>query len=351
MIKLETSRVYSENEEKATDEKTIVVGVRLKSSIIEVLKQIADERNQDNNSNSVNHNDLIREAIDRVYGKELGLRNANDEALKEFEERYSHLEFTTKTSDQIDMVFNELWNGGQGRLAFAQALVFDFLNFINNSLVRSNFTVDELKGGKPIFELEEGSVVSEKKALSFYTQCSPVTIPTWEIAVYPTIRLGEIKRANSRQLNAKKLYSENFKKAALTFMREEESIFLRLLNKLSKTKETYLLDDINEYVKDAVSKKESGWIILCPSDKFDKLKKQKIDSKKVKIIKISNNILNKVVLINKEHAILILENNDITVLPADDPLILRLGWVIYSEAGMAINNHESLKFFDVTDKD
>ena len=39
---------------------------------------------------------------------------------------------------------------------------------------------------------------------------------------------------------------------------------------------------------------------------------------------------------------------DITVLPADDPVRLRLGWVIYEEVGIAIMNDYAVSLIDVT---
>jgi hypothetical protein len=42
---------------------------------------------------------------------------------------------------------------------------------------------------------------------------------------------------------------------------------------------------------------------------------------------------------------------DITVLPADDPKKLRLGWVIYEEVGIVVINDYAVAKIDVQDAD
>jgi hypothetical protein len=366
MIKLDTSREYSgeKSEYSESDDKTIVVGVRLKSKVINTLKSIAEERSKE--GVNVNHTDLIREAIEKIYAKELGI-DYIDVAFERIKAKNLKNPFTKLTNEEILNNFNTLLTD---RMSFCLNIHDDFKAFINShSLLRSQFEIDYLpRQSKAVYELEENSIVAENRTLHFKSQCSPVTIPTWEMAVYPSLKLSEIKKAmsNKDENYVKELYENTFKKAALHHILQEEKIFFKLLKQLSKGKDVYLLDDIQEF---ELGKDNSHYRILCPESKINALLKAlnlkknienihaliKADyiyspTKFINIIKVSDDDLNKVVVLKKNDAVLAIDTG-VTILPADDPLLLRIGWVIYEELGMFINNSKDIKFFDVTDKE
>jgi poly-gamma-glutamate synthesis protein (capsule biosynthesis protein) len=76
--------------------------------------------------------------------------------------------------------------------------------------------------------------------------------------------------SNKDENYVKELYENTFKKAALHHILQEEKIFFKLLKQLSKGKDVYLLDDIQEF---ELGKDNSHYRILCPESKINALLK------------------------------------------------------------------------------
>ena len=280
------------------------------------------------------------------------------------------------TDQDKEMIIAQALQTDEGRTALAQAMVEPIRRALEYQAVgRKLLMVDELpQGALARYERDVAAiawVVSRRGAVPDQIQeGEEVLVPTFEIAANPTVRLSEIKArrfyiVDRAQIKAKEAIQKE----------EDTNIFNALLASVPAAQQvintgTLQVLAINEAFKfieqhDLVAAKivthafQYASIRTFGKDFFDEATQREIITTGLyghlwtADIHVSSRMPSTDVLVvaSPECVGAFPIRQDITVLPADDPKKLRLGWVIYEEVGIVVINDYAVAKIDVQETD
>jgi len=283
------------------------------------------------------------------------------------------IEKNSMSDKEKQLVVAQALETDEGRVALAQAMVEPIRRSLEYQAVgRKCLMVDELpQGALARYERDVAATaytVSRRGAVpDQIVEGEEVLVPTFEIATNPQIRLSEIKArrfyiVDRAQIKAKeaiqKAEDTNIFNAALAAVPTSQSVLaaggaltITALNSAFASIEEHDLTvakiimhaqrytDIRGLGKDVFDEATTREVLV--SGLFGHLWTADIH--------VSSRMpTNKALLFAPAHNVGAFPiRQDITVLPADDPKKLRLGWVIYEEVGVCIINDYSLAEVEV----
>jgi hypothetical protein len=276
------------------------------------------------------------------------------------------------TYDEKEMVIAQALATEEGRVALAQAMVEPIRRSLEYQAVgRKLLMVDELpQGALPRYERDVASVatvIARQGAVpDQITEGEEVLVPTFEIAAHPTIRLSEIKArrfyiVDRAQIKAKEAIQKE----------EDRNIFAALIAACPAgqtvtnvgTLETASLNTAYKYIEvhDLVASK----VVMHPESysairSFGKTFYDEATTREILTTGLYGHLWTADIHVSSQldsTKIIVTASpdtvgafpirQDITVLPADDPKKLRLGWVIYEEIGIVVMNDYAVAIIDV----
>jgi hypothetical protein len=277
------------------------------------------------------------------------------------------MSFTKQLNDQEkELVIAQALETDEGRTALAQAMVEPIRRSLEYQAVgRKLLMVDELpQGALARYERDVAAiahVVSRRGAVPDQIQeGEEILVPTWEIAANPTIRLSEIKArrfyiVDRAQIKAKEaIQKEEDTQIFNALIAAADARNSQVVVELGAGLTTAGLNDAFMYIEqhDLVATK-----IVMHANRYADIRtfgKTFYDEATTREIlttglyghlwtadiHVSSRMDNNYVLVvaSPDTVGAFPIRQDITVLPADDPKKLRLGWVIYEEVGIAVIN-------------
>jgi len=278
------------------------------------------------------------------------------------------------THNEKEAVIAQALSTEEGRTALAQAMVEPIRRSLEYQAIgRKLLMVDELpQGALPRYERDVASiatVVARQGAVPDQIQeGEEVLVPTFEIAAHPTIRLSEIKArrfyiVDRAQIKAKEAIQKEEDKnifAALIFAAENRG---DQVVETTADLTTTALNTAYRFVEqhDLVASKvvchpnQYATIRTFGKDFYDEATTREILTTGLyghlwtADIHVSSQLqTTKVIVTSSPDTVGAFPiRQDITVLPADDPKKLRLGWVIYEEVGIVVMNDYALSLIQV----
>jgi len=262
----------------------------------------------------------------------------------------------------------------EGRVALAQAMVEPIRRALEYQAVgRKLLMVDELpQGALARYERDVRSVahvLPRRGAVpDQITEGEEILVPTFEIATNPQIRLSEIKARRFYIVDRAQI------KAKEAIQKEEDfNIFNTLLNAvpaaqtITATGGALTLAALNSAFAAVESHDLTVAKIVCHAQRyadirnFGKTVYDEATQREVLTsglfghlwtadIHVSSKMPTNTVLViaPAEYVGAFPIRQDITVLPADDPKKLRLGWVIYEEIGIVVINDYAIAKIEIT---
>ena len=262
----------------------------------------------------------------------------------------------------------------EGRVALAQAMVEPIRRALEYQAVgRKLLMVDELpQGAYARYEKDvraTASVISRRGAVpDMITEGEEILVPTFEIATNPQIRLSEIKARRFYIVDRAQI------KAKEAIQKEEDlNIFNAVIvsvdtaNVVVSTGGALTLNALNQAFATIESHDLTvGKIVLhalryADIRNFGKTVYDEATQKEVLTTGLFGHLFTADIHVSSKcptDTVILLApaeyvgafpiRQDITVLPADDPKKLRLGWVIYEEIGIVIINGYALAKVTVT---
>lgn len=279
----------------------------------------------------------------------------------------------TITNEQKEMAIAQAMETSEGRQVLAQAMVEPIRRALEfQAIGRKLLMVDELpQGALPRYERDVTStawVVSRRGAVADHiTEAEEILVPTFEIAVNPTVRLAEI---NARRFFIVDRAQIKAKEAIQKI--EDKQIFDALSAAVRADQTTSVAtnldaDTINEGMRfveehDLVAAKiimharRYADLRMFGKEFFDEATQREIITTGLygHIFTADIHVSSKMdpdevlVVATPETVGAFPIKQDITVLPADDPKKLRLGWIIYEEIGIVIVNDYAVSKITVT---
>lgn len=287
---------------------------------------------------------------------------------------------TKITDSQKEEIIAQALETDEGRVALAQAMVEPIRRSLEYQAVgRKLLMVDELpQGALARYERDLAAtahVVARRGAVPDQIQeGEEILVPTWEIAANPTIRLSEIKARRFYIVDRAQI------KAKEAIQKEEDTQIFNALIAAADNREaagdpqivtdmgslsTTSLNSAFRYIEqhDLVATKivahanRYADIRTFGKDFYDEATQREILTTGLyghlwtADIHVSSRMDASTVLVvaSPDTVGTFPIRQDITVLPADDPKKLRLGWVIYEEVGIAIINDYAIAKIEVTD--
>lgn len=286
------------------------------------------------------------------------------------------------TNEQQEMVIAQALETDEGRTALAQAMVEPIRRSLEYQAVgRKLLMVDELpQGALARYERDVAAiafVVSRRGAVPDQIQeGEEILVPTWEIAANPTIRLSEIKArrfyiVDRAQIKAKeaiqKEEDEQIFNACINALRADQTVSGAApltpdyLNKAFREIEqhdlvcTKIVMNAFRYA-DVRNFNQGGAGLTVINPFYDQATVREILTTGLyghlwtADLHVSSRMRSDYVLLlaSPDTVGAFPIRQDITVLPADDPKKLRLGWVIYEEVGVAIINDYAISAVNLT---
>ncbi len=264
----------------------------------------------------------------------------------------------------------------EGRVALAQAMVEPIRRALEYQAVgRKLLMVDELpQGAYARYEKDvraTAHVISRRGAVpDMITEGEEILVPTFEIATNPTIRLSEVKArrfyiVDRAQIKAKEAIQKeedlnifNAAIAAVATVTANQvistggALSLNALNQAFATIEQHDLT-VGKIVLHALRYadiRNFGKTVYDEATQKEVLTTGLFGHLFTADIHVSSKVPTTTVLLfaPAEYVGAFPIRQDITVLPADDPKKLRLGWVIYEEIGIVIINSYAVASITVT---
>lgn len=282
---------------------------------------------------------------------------------------------TNLTDQDKELVIAQALETDEGRVALAQAMVEPIRRSLEYQAVgRKLLMVDELpQGALARYERDVASVatvISRRGAVPDQIQeGEEILVPTFEIAANPTVRLSEIKArrfyiVDRAQIKAKEAIQKE----------EDTNIFNALLAAADNrgdqvvvnvgTLSVASLNTAFRFIEqhDLVTAKivlhanQYAAIRTFGKDFYDEATTREIITTGLyghlwtADIHVSSRMDPDTVLVvaSPENVGAFPIRQDITVLPADDPKKLRLGWVIYEEVGIVVVNDYAISKIEVS---
>jgi len=274
-----------------------------------------------------------------------------------------------------EMIIAQALETDEGRVALAQAMVEPIRRSLEYQAVgRKLLMVDELpQGALARYERDVASiahVVSRRGAVPEQIQeGEEFLVPTFEIAAYPTVRLSEIKARRFYIVDRAQI------KAKEAIQKEEDTNIFNALLAAADTRADQIVTNVGSLTTtslntafrlieqhDLVAAKivthanQYASIRIFGKDFYDEATQREIITTGLyghlwtADIHVSSRMDSNTVLVvaSPENVGAFPIRQDITVLPADDPRKLRLGWVIYEEVGIAVVNDYAISRVNVT---
>jgi len=284
------------------------------------------------------------------------------------------------SDEQKEMIIAQALETEEGRTALAQAMVEPIRRSLEYQAVgRKLLMVDELpQGALARYERDLAAiahVVARRGAVPDQIQeGEEILVPTWEIAANPTIRLSEIKARRFYIVDRAQI------KAKEAIQKEEDTQIFGALIAAADNRaaagsaqivtdmgslSTTALNSAFRYIEqhDLVATK-----IVVHANRYADIRtfgKDFYDEATVREIlttglyghlwtadiHVSSRMPTNTVLVvaSPDTVGAFPIRQDITVLPADDPKKLRLGWVIYEEVGIAVINDYAISKIEVSE--
>lgn len=270
-------------------------------------------------------------------------------------------------NEQKEELIAQALDTPEGRVALAQAMVEPIKIALEYQAIgRKLLMVDELpQGALPRYERDIAvvSYVIPKRGSvpDMLVEAEELLVPTWEIACNPTIKLQEIRARRFYIVDRAQI------KAKDSIQRQEDREVFRVISNATPTAHTVTVsgnlapDHINLALALIEEHELVGAKIVCHpfrykdvrawgKDFFDEATQRDVIMSGLyghlwtADIHVSTMVPKNTVyvLAPGEFVGAFPVRQDITVLPADDPKQLRLGWVIYEEVGMAVINDYSI---------
>ena len=279
------------------------------------------------------------------------------------------------TDTEKETIIAQAMETEEGRVALAQAMVEPIRRSLEYQAVgRKLLMVDELpQGALPRYERDLASVahvVSRRGAIPDQIQeGEEILVPTFEIAAHPTVRLSEIKARRFYIVDRAQI------KAKEAIQKEEDSnIFSALIasadnrgDQIVTNVGTLTINSLNAAYRfveqhDLVATKvvlhafQYASIRTFGKDFYDEASQREIITTGLyghlwtADIHVSSRMDPNTILVvaSPDTVGAFPIRQDITVLPADDPKKLRLGWVIYEEIGIVVVNDYAISKIEVT---
>jgi hypothetical protein len=266
-------------------------------------------------------------------------------------------------------------NTDEGRTALAEAMVEPIRRSLEYQAVgRKLLMVDELpQGALPRYERDVAAtahVVSRRGAVpDQFQEGEEVLVPTFEIAAHPSVRLSEIKArrfyiVDRAQIKAKEAIQKeedtnifNTLIAAATNRGDQVVVNVGTLS-TSSLNTAYRLIEQHDLVatKVVLHANQFASIRLFGKDFYDEATQREIITTGLyghlwtADIHVSSRMnANDVLVVASPDTVGAFPiRQDITVLPADEPKKLRLGWVIYEEVGIVVLNDYAISLIEVS---
>ena len=279
------------------------------------------------------------------------------------------------TDEQKLRVVEAAFDTDEGRVALAQAMVEPIRRSLEYQAVgRKLLMVDELpQGALARYERDVAAVawvVSRRGAVPDQIQeGEEVIVPTFEIAAHPTVRLSEIKArrfyiVDRAQIKAKEAIQKeedtnifNALIAAATNLGTQVVVNVGTLTTTSLNTAFRLIEQHDLVTtKIVLHANQFASIRIFGKDFYDEATQREIITTGLyghlwtADIHVSSRMDTDVILLvaSPDTVGAFPIRQDITVLPADDPKKLRLGWVIYEEIGIVILNDYAISLIEIT---
>ena len=279
------------------------------------------------------------------------------------------------TDEQKLRVVEAAFDTDEGRVALAQAMVEPIRRSLEYQAVgRKLLMVDELpQGALARYERDVAAVawvVARRGAVPDQIQeGEEVIVPTFEIAAHPTVRLSEIKArrfyiVDRAQIKAKEAIQKeedtnifNALIAAATNLGTQVVVNVGTLTTTSLNTAFRLIEQHDLVTtKIVLHANQFASIRIFGKDFYDEATQREIITTGLyghlwtADIHVSSRMDTDVILLvaSPDTVGAFPIRQDITVLPADDPKKLRLGWVIYEEIGIVILNDYAISLIEIT---
>lgn len=282
---------------------------------------------------------------------------------------------TNLTNEQKEAIIAQALNTDEGRVALAQAMVEPIRRSLEYQAVgRKLLLVDELpQGALARYERDVaaiGHVVARRGAIPDQIQeGEEILVPTFEIAANPQVRLSEIKARRFYIVDRAQI------KAKEAIQKEEDANIFSALIAAADTRGDQVVTNVGSLspsslntgfrfieqhdlvaTKIVVHATQYASIRVFGKDFYDEATTREILTSGLfghlwtADIHVSSKMDPDTVLIvaSPDTVGAFPIRQDITVLPADDPKKLRLGWVIYEEIGIVVVNDYSVAKIEVT---
>ncbi len=263
----------------------------------------------------------------------------------------------------------------EGRVALAQAMVEPIRRALEYQAVgRKCLLVDELpQGALPRYERDPAVVaytVSRRGAVpEAIIEGEEVLVPTQEIAVHPSIRLSEIRARRFYIVDRAQI------KAKEAIQKQEDTEIFQLLTQAAVNRGDQVVNDVgtlttaginrafmNIEQHDLVTSKiimqafQYATVRTFGKDFYDEATTRELLTSGLfghlytADIHVSSRMSpNSVLVIASPDTVGAFPiRQDITVLPADDPAKLRIGWTIYEEVGMCVLNDYAVSLIQIS---
>jgi len=279
------------------------------------------------------------------------------------------------TDSQKEEIIAQALNTDEGRVALAQAMVEPIRRSLEYQAVgRKLLMVDELpQGALARYERDVAAiahVIARRGAVPDQIQeGEEILVPTFEIAAHPTVRLSEIKARRFYIVDRAQI------KAKEAIQKEEDTNIFTALTAAANTLGTQVVTNVGTLTTaslntafrlieqhDLVATKivlhanQYASIRTFGKDFYDEATTREIITTGLyghlwtADIHVSSRMETDEILVvaSPDTVGAFPIRQDITVLPADDPKKLRLGWVIYEEVGIVVINDYAVSLIQVT---
>jgi len=279
------------------------------------------------------------------------------------------------TDSQKEEIIAQALNTDEGRVALAQAMVEPIRRSLEYQAVgRKLLMVDELpQGALARYERDVAAiahVISRRGAVPDQIQeGEEILVPTFEIAAHPTVRLSEIKAHRFYIVDRAQI------KAKEAIQKEEDTNIFAALTAAANTLGTQVVTNVGTLTTaslntafrlieqhDLVATKivlhanQYAAIRTFGKDFYDEATTREIITTGLyghlwtADIHVSSRMaVDEILVVASPDTVGAFPiRQDITVLPADDPKKLRLGWVIYEEVGIVVINDYAVSLIQIT---
>jgi hypothetical protein len=278
------------------------------------------------------------------------------------------------TDTQKEEIIAQALETDEGRVALAQAMVEPIRRSLEYQAVgRKLLMVDELpQGALARYERDVAAVawvISRRGAVPDQIQeGEEILVPTFEIAAHPTVRLSEIKArrfyiVDRAQIKAKEAIQKeedtNIFSAALAAATNSGNVVINFGTlSTASLNEAFRMIEQHDLVATKIVMHANQFASVRAFGKtfYDEATQREIITTGLyghlytADIHVSSRMDSSTVLVvaSPDTVGAFPIRQDITVLPADDPKKLRLGWVIYEEVGIVIVNDYSVSRINVS---